>query len=118
MAPRQSTSPVATPMPAEDGGGEHELGGAQPEDRAPHREQARELELEADQEQQQHDAELGHRQDRLRVAEQADAERADDDAGRQIGDDRRRAAARRAIGTLTTAAASSTSGSSRRSISS
>ena len=76
-------------MPARIGGGQHELGGAEAEDRAPHGEQAGELELEADEEQQQHDAELRHRQDRLRIAKQADAERTDDDAGREIRDDRR-----------------------------
>ncbi len=73
---------------AENGGREQELRGAETEDRAPHRDQAGEFELEPDEEKQQHDAELRHRQDGLRLAQQCDPERADDDAGRQIGHDR------------------------------
>ena len=88
-----------------------ELRDAEAEDVASHREQARELELEPDEEQQHHDPELGDGQDALGRVEDASGHR-----GRspRPPPDRRRSResrAKRAIGTLTTAAASSTRGS-------
>ncbi len=51
--------------------------------------QVRERELEADREQQEHDADLGQRLDRLGLAHQAQRARADEDAGQQEAHDRR-----------------------------
>jgi hypothetical protein len=70
-------------------GGEHQLRDAEAEDVAPHREQAAELELEPDQEQQHHDAELGDGEDGFGPAENAEPVRADHHARNQIRDDRR-----------------------------
>ena len=68
--------------------GDQNLRDAEAEDVLAHRKQAIELELEPDQEQQHHDAELGDGEDALRRREDAEAVRADDHAGDQIGDDR------------------------------
>ena len=69
--------------------GHGQLRGAEAEYGSSHRHQPAELELEPDQEQQHHDAELGDRNDALGRAEHREAEGADDDAGDEIGDDRR-----------------------------
>ena len=69
--------------------GQRQLRGAEAEDVAPHRQQPAELELEPDQEQQHHDAELGDRDDAFRRRERREPVRADDDAGDEIGDDGR-----------------------------
>ena len=88
-APRQSNSPVSSASAADRRRGEHQLRDAEAEDVAPHREQARQLELEPDQEQQHHDAELGDREDALGRVEQLQPVGADDHARQQVGDDRR-----------------------------
>jgi len=64
-----------------------QLGCAEAEYGPAQRQQAREFELEADQEQQQDDAELGHRDDGLGRPHQGEAVGADHDAGGEIGDD-------------------------------
>ncbi len=69
--------------------GERQLGDTEAENVAPHREQAGQLELEPDQEQQHHDAQLGDREDALGRIEQLQPVWADDHARQQIGDDRR-----------------------------
>jgi hypothetical protein len=59
------------------GNGEHDLDCAQAEDRAPHRPHALRVELQAEQEQQQHDAEFGELQHRVRIRDQPQAPRPD-----------------------------------------
>ena len=61
--------------------------GAETENRPPHGQELAQLELEPDQEQQHHDAELRHAQDAARRAEHPQPVRPDDDAGDQIGHD-------------------------------
>ncbi len=86
-APRQPVSPSAVGEAAQGRRGEHELGGAEAENGPAQRQQAREFELEADQEQQQDDAELGYRDDGLGRPYQGEAVGADHDARGEIGDD-------------------------------
>ena len=64
------------------------LRGAQPEDLAPQAPQPRRLHFQADHEQEHDDAELGDMQDRLRIGEQAEPERADDQPRGQIAEHR------------------------------
>ncbi len=64
------------------GGGD--LRQAQPEDLLAQAPQSRRHHLQADDEQQHHDAEFGDMQDGLSVGEKAQTERTDRDAGRQI----------------------------------
>ena len=64
-AARQSNRFVSKASARDGAGSERKLRDAEPENVAPHREQAVELELEPDQEQQHHDAELGDREDGL-----------------------------------------------------
>ena len=59
---------------------------AEPEDVAAHREQPRRLELEPDDEQQEHDAELGDVADGLGLADERQAGRADGDAGGEVAE--------------------------------
>ena len=61
---------------------------AEPEDLPPQAPQPRRLHLEPDDEQEHHHAELGDVQDRLRVGEQPQPERPDDEAGREIAQHR------------------------------
>jgi len=68
-------------------GSEGKLRRAETENIAPHGEQAGKIELQPDQEQQQHDAELRDRQDGFGRTEDADAPRTDQHAGRQIRHD-------------------------------
>ncbi len=67
--------------------GEGQLGGAEAEYGASHRQQPTEFEFEPDQEQQHHDTKLGNRDDALGRAKRRKPIRADDDAGDEIGDD-------------------------------
>ncbi len=60
---------------------------AEPEDVAAHRDQPRQLELEPDDEEQEHDAELGDAADGLGLADERQAGRADDDAGGEVAED-------------------------------
>ncbi len=72
-------------------GGGDELDRAEPEDRRAHGPQPHRAQLEPDHEQQHHDAELGEMEDVLDVVDridEADAERADHDAGREIAEHR------------------------------
>ena len=87
LAPAEQAGRHAEPADCDRGQGQ--LGGAETENRAPHREQAGELELEADQEQQQHDPDFGDRQDGLRRVHDAETPRPDHHAGGEIGNDRR-----------------------------
>ncbi len=64
------------------------LGRAEPEDDAPHDPKARRLQFKADDEQQQHDAELGDVHDLADIAEQAQSPRADDETRRHVAEDR------------------------------
>ena len=79
--------------PARDRGGRKdrdrhaELRRAEPEDVAAHRDQPRQLELEPDDEEQEHDAELGDAADGLGLADERQAGRADDDAGGEVAED-------------------------------
>jgi hypothetical protein len=66
---------------------QEELGGAEAKYGAAQRQQAREFELEADQEQQQDDAELGHRDYGLGRPYQGETIGADEYAGSEVGDD-------------------------------
>jgi hypothetical protein len=66
----------------EEAGADQNLGDAEAEDLAAQVPQARRLHLEADDEEQHHDAELGDLEDRGRIGEEADAERPDDQARR------------------------------------
>jgi hypothetical protein len=81
---------------AEDGRG-CDLEAAQAEDRAPQAPELRGLELEADQEQHHHDAELGEVQHVLALlaADEREAERSDRDPGDQVAEHRSEAAALR-----------------------
>ena len=75
-------------------GGERELHAAQAEDRAPDLPHARGVELEADQEQEQHHAELGEMQHGARLGDEAQSPGPDGDAGDEIAEHRARAEAR------------------------
>ena len=66
---------------------------AQAKDRAAQRPHALRVELQADEEEQQHHAELGELQHRLRIRDQAQAPGADDHAGDQIAEHRAQAQA-------------------------
>jgi hypothetical protein len=72
-------------------GGAEELHAAPPEDRPPQRPQPLGLQLQAHQEQHQHDTELGEVQDVGRVRHQLQHVGADQDAGGQVADDRAQA---------------------------
>ena len=61
-----------------------DLRDAEPEDLPPQAPQPRRLHLQPDHEQEHHHAEFGDVQDGLRIGEPAQAERTDDEAGRQI----------------------------------
>ena len=65
-----------------------DLGEAEAEDVAAHRPEPRGLHLEADDEEEHHDAELGDVQDRLRIVEEPEAERADREARREVAEHR------------------------------
>ena len=87
--PMPATKATTGGKPASDAGdgraraADENLRSAEPEDLAPQAPQPRRLHLQADDEQEHDDAELGDVQDRLRVGEQPQAERADDQAGRR-----------------------------------
>ena len=65
-----------------------QLGAAPAEDRLAHRPEPLRLELQPDQKQHQHDAELGEAQDLFGVGHQLQAPGPDQDAGAQVADDR------------------------------
>jgi hypothetical protein len=65
---------------------EDDLQNAEPEDLRPQAPEPRRPHLEADDEQEQHDAELGDVQDRFRVRDQPHAEGPDDEPGREIAE--------------------------------
>jgi hypothetical protein len=75
--------------------GDQNLGGAGAEDALAQGPQARRLQLQADDEQQQHHAELGEMKDPVDIGEQLEAPGADDDAGREIAEHRTEAQAAR-----------------------
>ena len=87
-------------------GADADLQRAQPEDLAPQAQQPRGLHLQADDEQEHDHAEFGDVQDRLGIGEDAQAERADDESGREIAEDGAEADPPK-IGTATTPAVSS-----------
>ena len=70
--------------------GERQLGGAEAEDRAAHGHQLAEFELEPDDEQEQHHAQFGHRNDALGRWEYRERGWADDHSADQIGHDGRK----------------------------
>jgi hypothetical protein len=75
----------------DDHGRAQQLHAAPAEDGPPQRPQPLRLQLQAHQEQHQHDAELGEVQDVGGVGHQLQHARADQDAGRQVADDRTQA---------------------------
>ena len=118
---RSTTAPAPKPMTAAVAGGCAERPGrraqqraarsstcarAQAEHGAAQHPQARRLQLQADDEQQQHDAELGELRDALDVADQAEAPRADRRSRRRGSRGSRPRRSRRNSDTATTAAAS------------
>ena len=80
--------PSASPMRASTSAGDQHLRAAQPEHRLAQHPQARGLQLQADDEQQQHHAQLGEVQDVVDLGDQPQRPRADDHAGGQIAEDR------------------------------
>ena len=78
---------------AEDQPGEQHLGAAQAEHRTAQRPQARRLQLQADDEQQQHHAQFGKVQGGFDLADEAEHARTDQDAGNQIAQHRAQAQA-------------------------
>ena len=68
--------------------GRHDLHAAEAEDRAPQRPDALRVELQADEKQQEHDAELGELQHGLRVRDEAQAPGPDRHAGDQVAEHR------------------------------
>jgi hypothetical protein len=89
----QSPAPTEQPKPDREARdrerAQRKLRSAEQRYRAPHCDELAELKLESDQEQQHDDPKFGHAQDRARRAEDCQPERADHDAGDQVGDDRR-----------------------------
>ena len=85
-----AAAPVEQPGEENDGGDQsacyQHLRAAKPENVAPHLPQARGLQLQADDEQQEHDAQFRKTEDLFAVADLVQ-EWADDDAGRQIAKD-------------------------------
>ena len=78
---------AATPTSAASSAVPSDLRAAEPEDRDAHAPQHRGPQLEADEEQHHHDAELGEVQDVLAaLGDEAQAERPDDDAGEQVAE--------------------------------
>ena len=98
MAVEESTKPMAArnatiggkPASDADAGQQRAAGrdlrDAEPENIPPQAPQPRRLHLEPDHEQEHHDAELGDMQDRLRIGEQPQSERADGEAGGEIAE--------------------------------
>ena len=74
------------PRAGEQGRAGHDLQRAEPEDLAAQAPQVRRAHLHSDHEQEHHHAELGHVQDRLRIGEPAEPERADQQAGSEIAE--------------------------------
>ncbi len=72
---------------SQNGRGRHHLQGAQHEHGPRQLPQARDRQLQADREQQEHDAQLRQRLGRVHVADEIEEGRADDQAGRQVSDD-------------------------------
>ena len=81
---RQPDEPAGA---AEERRAERHLSRAHPEDEPPHDPQASRLQLEADDEQQQHHAEFRHLHDVPDVADEAEPPRSDDQAGRHVSQD-------------------------------
>ena len=79
----------------EDGAGDDDLRGTEPEHGAPHQPDALRPQLQPDQEQQHEHAELGDLLDRLDVGDEAQRGRADDGAGDEVAEDRAEAGAPR-----------------------
>ena len=79
--------PRPTPRPEQQRAQEH-LRGAQAEHQAPHDPQARRLQLQPDDEEQQHDAELGDVRDAADVTDEVETPRADDETGGHVAEDR------------------------------
>ena len=71
--------------------GRHDLHAAEAEDRAPQRPDALRVELQTDEKEQEHDAELGELQYGLRVRDEAQAPRPDRHAGDQVAEHRAQA---------------------------
>ena len=69
----------------------HDLRCAETKYHAPHDPKARRLQLEANDEQQEHDAQFGEVQDVLGVVDEGEPERADDNAGREVAEYRSKA---------------------------
>src|SRR2546430_656737 len=78
----------AGPQPGARRDGRHDLHAAEAEDRAPQRPDALRVELQADEKQQEHDAELGELQHGLRVRDEAQAPGPDRHAGDQVAEHR------------------------------
>ena len=91
--PAPATKDTATGKPPSDADtgekqrADADLHRAEPEDLAPQAPQPRWLHFEADDEQEHHDAEFGDVKDGLGLGEDAQAERADDQAGGEIAED-------------------------------
>ena len=80
--------PPTMPTHGQEQGADADLQRAEPENLAPQAPQPRRLHLEADDEEEHHDAEFGDVQDRLGVVKDGEPERADDQAGGEIAQDR------------------------------
>ena len=86
VAAGQSSPASRCASPASSDAGDHDLRQAEPENLAPQAPQPRRLELEADDEQQEDDAELGDVQDFFAAGDQPRC-RADGDAGGEVAED-------------------------------
>ncbi len=84
---RGSSKPHREGDTRDHGGADGELAHAEAEDVALHRREPRQLELEADDEQQQHHPELGDPRHHLRVLDERQAERPDRHAGGEVAED-------------------------------